>query len=165
MRLVLETHLGRFELAKALHVDVLVCVDQDIGDGRILEERFDRAKAGQLIEHFLNEIPELTRIERHALGEHIVGDELVHLLAQLRPRHPLDMREIELVDQLAMQLDLGVEQFRPLQRRRRRHLGVSVPVYRRCRRHTGRAARINIGAVAVGSAKRKTHTPCRSLNS
>ena len=46
MRLVLEMDLRFLELAKALDVAPLVRIDQNVGDGRILQQRLDRAVAG-----------------------------------------------------------------------------------------------------------------------
>src|SRR5712671_7410417 len=53
--LILETHTKRFEHAPTFDIDAFVAVDKNIADGRILEQRFERAKPDQLIDDFSNE--------------------------------------------------------------------------------------------------------------
>ena len=51
----LEMDVDPFELAAALDVDLAGSVDHDLGDRRVQQERFDRAKAGDLVEHDVDE--------------------------------------------------------------------------------------------------------------
>ncbi len=48
VRVVLEPHRGQRELAAALDVDLVEAVDQDVGDRRLLEQRFERARGRAL---------------------------------------------------------------------------------------------------------------------
>ncbi len=114
VRLVLEAHGHRFELAEPLHVNVLVRVDEDVGDGGVLEEGLDGAEARELVHHLVDEGVELQRVERQALAEHVIGNHVVDLLAQLGRRYLVDQGQVELVDELAMQADLGIDQLRLL---------------------------------------------------
>ena len=116
VRLVLEAHGRPLQLAEALDVDPLVRVDQDVGDRGVLQEGLDGPEARELVHDLVDELAELARVERDTLGQNVVGDELVHLLAQLRSRCSLDVGEIELVDQLAVQRHLGIDELRLLQR-------------------------------------------------
>ena len=43
---------GQLELAAALDVDLLVAVDQNVGDGRVLQQRLERPQPEDLVEHF-----------------------------------------------------------------------------------------------------------------
>ena len=90
MRLVLEPHRHGFELAEPLYVDVLVRVDEDVGDGGVLEEGLDGAEARELVHDFVDEGVELQRVERQALAQHVIGDHVVDLLAQLGRRDLID---------------------------------------------------------------------------
>src|SRR5215204_4041266 len=47
---VLEPHQRRFEHAGPLDVDAFVAVDQNVVDGRVLEQRLDRSETGHFIE-------------------------------------------------------------------------------------------------------------------
>src|SRR5262249_50312729 len=129
MRLVLEAHEGGLEHARALDIDLLVAVDQDVVDGRILEQRLDGAEPHHLVEDLGDEILELLGVERQTFGDGVLRDERVDLPADLVLRHLLERGEIDLLDQSAMQADLGVEQFladraaAPIELRRRLWLG------------------------------------------
>ena len=75
VRLVLEAHRRRLEHAGALDVDAFVAVDQDVVDGRVLQQRLDRPEAGHLVDDLVDEVLELLRVERDALGQHVLGDQ------------------------------------------------------------------------------------------
>ena len=55
VRLVAEADVGFDQFAGALDVDVVEAVDQDIADGGIFEQRFERAQAEDFVEHFFDE--------------------------------------------------------------------------------------------------------------
>jgi hypothetical protein len=48
---VFEGDAGQLELALALDVDLVVAVDEDVGDGRLLQQRLERPQAENLVEH------------------------------------------------------------------------------------------------------------------
>ena len=110
MLLVLEAHAAGLEQAAALHIDAFVAVDQDIGDGRVLEQRLERPEAGHLVEDFGDEVVELLLVEREPLDQDVLRDQLLDVRAHLVFRQLLQRREIDLLDQPAMQAHLGVEQ-------------------------------------------------------
>src|SRR5262249_980066 len=103
-------NLGLLQLAKALDKAELMRVDQNIGDRWILQQRFDRTIAGHFVDDLLRKYFKLALIERNLLGpdvrRHIGGN----LLDQLLPRQLFQQRQIELVDDARMQLELLVEQ-------------------------------------------------------
>ena len=119
MRLVLEAHAAGLQQAAALHIDAFVAVDQDIGDAAVLEQRLERPQAGHLVEDLGDEVVELLLIERQPLDQDVLRDELLDVRAHLVFRQLLQRREIDLLDQPAMQADLGVEQLVRQQRVRR----------------------------------------------
>ena len=49
---ILEGDAGQFELAVPLDVDLFVRVDQDVADGLIVEQRFQRPEPEDLVENF-----------------------------------------------------------------------------------------------------------------
>ena len=67
MRLVLEPDRHRFELASPLHINFFVCVDENIGDCWIFQQRLKRAKSCEFVEDFLGKDLKLSRIERNAV--------------------------------------------------------------------------------------------------
>ena len=166
MRLVLEAHRRRLEHAGALDVDAFVAVDQDVVDGRVLEQRLDRPEAGHLVDDLVDEVFELLRVERDALGEHVLGDQCGDLPPHLAFGYLLDRREIDLLDQPAVQPHLGVEQLVAQRRDRRRGLRVGASSFGSSaticrlgaldRRKLGReAAAARAAAAACASAMRR----------
>ena len=49
MHLVLETHVGFDQPPRALDIDVIEAIDEDIADGRVFEQRLERAEAEDLV--------------------------------------------------------------------------------------------------------------------
>ncbi len=52
VRVVVEGHVGQLEATLALDVGRAVCVDEDVGDGRVTQQRLERAEA----EHFVMDV-------------------------------------------------------------------------------------------------------------
>ena len=50
VRVVLEDDVGLFEHAVPLDVDLIVAVDQDVGDVRVLQQRLERAEPEELVQ-------------------------------------------------------------------------------------------------------------------
>ena len=72
--LVFSMHAAPFD------VDRLVGVDQDVADGRILQQRLERAEAEDFVEHFLGEAVALGGAERDALLADQLLDDAEELL-------------------------------------------------------------------------------------
>src|SRR5262249_15024552 len=127
VRLILEMHLGRLQLSKSLDKTHLVGIDQNVGDGRVLEQRFDRAVPGHLIHNLVREQFELALIEGNSLGLYVVRHIATNLPLQLLWRQLLQYAEVELVDDLLMQPQFFIEQRRTL----RKQLAVRLVCARR----------------------------------
>ncbi len=110
MRLILKAHAGRLQHALALDIDAFVAVDQDVVDGLILEQGFERAQARHLVENFRDEVVELLGIERQPLDQHILRDQLLHVAADFFFRQLFQRRQIGLFDQAAVQPHFGVQE-------------------------------------------------------
>ena len=95
----------------------------------VLEQRLERPQAGHLVEDLGDEVVELLLVEREPLDQDVLRDELLDVRAHLVFRQLLQRREIDLLDQPAMQADLGVEQLVRQQRvrGRRGRLGLLDP--------------------------------------
>ena len=75
MAFVVEGDGGFFKDAAALDVDVFVGVDEDVGDGLVFEQRFERAEAKDLVDDFLGELVALGAAEGNALfAEELLDD-------------------------------------------------------------------------------------------
>ena len=147
MRLVLEAHAARLEQAAALDIDAFVAVDQDVADGRVLEQRLERAEPRHLVEDFGDEVVELLLIEREPLDQDVLRDELLDVRPHLVFGQLFQRREVDLLDQPAVQAHLGVEQLVGEQRigrlRRRRSRPAPAP---------GRPSRTRLRAPGGGSS-------------
>ena len=110
MLLVLEAYRERLEHAGAFDIDAFVTVDQDVVDRRVLEQRLEWTQTGHFVENFGDEIAELLGIERKALDQHILRNQLLDVPADFVFRHFFQRRKVDFLDQTAMQTHFGVEQ-------------------------------------------------------
>ena len=111
MRFVLEAASDRLEDAVALDISAFVTVDQDVVDRGIIEQRLERPEARHLVENFVDEFVEFLRVERKPLDHDVLRHELLDLLPHFLFGKPLQRREVDLLDEPAVQANFGVEQF------------------------------------------------------
>src|SRR6476619_8307799 len=95
----------------SLHINAFVTVDQDIVDGRILEQRLERTEARHFVENFRDEIVEFLGIQRKTFNQHVLRNQLLNVTAEFFLRHLVQSRKIDVLDQPAVQAHLCVEQF------------------------------------------------------
>ena len=95
--------------AVALDVDLVEAVDQDVGDGRFLEERLQRPQAEDLIEHLLDDPVLLGRGHGHALVHQQALDDAADLGTHAVLGNRRDAFQVQHADQLAMNLALQLE--------------------------------------------------------
>jgi hypothetical protein len=110
MLLVLEAHRQRLENAAALDIDAFMAVDQDIADGRVFQQRLERPEARHLVENFGDEFGQFLGVERQPLDQYVFRNQLRDVAAHFIFRQFFQCREIDFIDQLAVQPHLGVEQ-------------------------------------------------------
>ena len=147
MVVVAELDVGLLQLAAAFDVDLVRAVDQDIADGRVLEQHFQRAEAERLVEHLVDEALAFHAVEQRVFGVAQALDDQADFAAQRVAGQVADPRQVELIDQFAV--DVPFQFFealvgrpasvacRPCWRRRAcRHAccSCSIPVRPRCRR-------------------------------
>ncbi len=109
---VLERGGKPLELPAALHVDELVRVHQDVADGGIPEERFQRTQAEDLVDHLGKDDLTLAHAQRRAFFR----DQLEEERANLRLR-PCTLRvgerlQVQPVQELSMYVGLELEVLR-----------------------------------------------------
>ena len=89
-------------LPRRSHVDLLRPVDQDIADGRVLEQHLQRAEAERLVEHLVDQPLALHAVEQRVFGVAQVLDDQADFAAQRVAVQVADARQVELVDELAV---------------------------------------------------------------
>ena len=77
----------RLEHAVALDEDLGVAVDQDVGDGRVLEQRLERPEAEQLVEDVADQLLALGLVERLVLLRELLVDDVADFRLDLLARH------------------------------------------------------------------------------
>ena len=102
MFVVAELDVGLFQLAAAFDVDLVRAVDQDIADRRVLEQHFQRAEAEGLVEHLVDEALAFHAVEQRVFGVAQAFDDQADFAAQRVAGQVADARQVELVDELAV---------------------------------------------------------------
>ena len=108
VRVVLEAQAGGLELARAFHVDLVVAVDQNVGDGGVLEQGLERAQAEDLIQNFARQAFALGEAERHGLAVDRVPDQQQNFFARGVAGGASQFLQVEAVEDLAMQVGLDL---------------------------------------------------------
>ena len=132
---VAEAAGDQLQLAAPLDEGRLVAVDQDVVDGRVLQQRLERAEAHHLVEDFRDELVELGGVQRQPLGDDMLGDKLLDVRPHLVLGQLLQRRQVDLLDQPAVQPHLGVEEL--VGQQRIGGLGRQLVLRLRRRRHPG----------------------------
>jgi hypothetical protein len=101
---VLEGQAGQFEFAGALDVNPVVAVDQNVGDGVVLEQRLERTKAEDFVEDFAGQALALGKAERNDLAVDGVADEDENFFAGAVAGGAAQLFEIETIEDLAVQV-------------------------------------------------------------
>jgi hypothetical protein len=102
----------RGEAPVALDEDLLVGIDQNVGDRVVLQERLERPEPEEFVEDFVDQLVALAQVERPVFLDQQLADHLADLPAKLLGRHLVDDRKIEHVEQALVQRDLEVGQLR-----------------------------------------------------
>jgi hypothetical protein len=109
VRLVLEGDVHALQLALLLDVAVLVSVDQDVVDVRVLEQWLKRTEADHLVDDIFDQCIELGDVDRHALFTGLFRNEFMDLPPHLVLGEAFQRNQIDLFDQHAMDADTCVE--------------------------------------------------------
>ncbi len=104
MRLIPEADVGFDQPAAALDVHVVEAVDHDVGDGVVLQQRFERAEAEDFVLNFFDDAFALGHRHRDAFVDDQPFDEIADLRAHAVFVQRLQLLGRERVEQLEMNL-------------------------------------------------------------
>ena len=99
---VAELDVALLHLAAAFDVDLVRPVDEDVADGRVLEQHLQRPEAERLVEHLVDEPLALHAVEQRVFGVAQPLDDQADLAAERLAFQVADPRQVELIDQLAV---------------------------------------------------------------
>ncbi len=99
MGIVVEADVGQFELAVALDVYLVVRVDEDVGDPRIVEQRFERAEAQHLVLDVAHQGAPLDVVDDDAVFIEQAPDEAFQVVAYLLLGQALHAFQVDPVEQ------------------------------------------------------------------
>ena len=108
MPLILEPDTGPLEYAVALNEHLLVAVDQDVGDRRVLQQWLERAQAQQLVQNVADQALALGIVERLILLRQLFVDDVADFRLDLLARHLVERLEVDDVEQALVKLDLEI---------------------------------------------------------
>ncbi|MNP07683.1 hypothetical protein D3C76_997180 [compost metagenome] len=145
VRLVDEAEVATVQHPVALDEDPVRTVDQDLGDRRIAQQRFQRAEADQLVDQFLGQPFDLVARHRQVQAPHILDHAVGDVLRDhgTRAVHGIQAIVVDGVDQVAVQRQLQRLRVAPGAAGERQHTAQQVfPVHapRLHRRRQPRAA-------------------------
>ena len=99
---VAELDVALFHLAAAFDVNLLRPVDEDVADRRVLEQHLQRAEAERLVEHFVDEPLALHAVEQRIFRVAQALDDQADFAAERVALQVAHARQVELIDQLAV---------------------------------------------------------------
>ena len=99
---VLEDNVGPFQHAGALDVDLLVGVDQDVVDGRVLQQRLQRTQSEHLVQHLARQAVSFAGAERRVRLREELMDYLLHLHSGLEVLQGRELFQVDQVQQVTM---------------------------------------------------------------
>ena len=106
MAVILEPHRRRLQNPEALDEHLVMAIDQDVGNRRILEQGFERPEPEQFVEHVGDELLALGIVERVALFAELLDDDRADLILDLRARAGFERGQVDEVEQPLVKLDL-----------------------------------------------------------
>ncbi len=102
MIVVAEGDFRLLDSAVLFDEDVLGAVDHDVGHAFFLQQDFERAEAERFVQHFFDQSLALGAIEQRVFGVAQVLDDEANLAAERISLEVADLRQVEFVDQLAV---------------------------------------------------------------
>src|SRR3954451_9336198 len=100
MCFVLEVDLGGRKLTRAFDKTSLVGIDQNIGNGWVLEQRLDRTKPGHFVDNVFGKDLQLLKIKRNPFRSDIVRHVRLDLLDEFRFWKLVEKGKVELINDL-----------------------------------------------------------------
>ena len=112
---VFERQASQFQLARALNVNPVIAVDQNVGDGVVFEQRLERAEAENFVEDFARQPLALGKAERNDLAVDRIPDEDKNFFTRCISSAAAQFFQIKTVENLAMQVRLYLLVFAALE--------------------------------------------------
>src|SRR5258708_12332578 len=106
MSVVLEDHVGCEKLAALFDVDLVVTVDEDVGDFVISKQRFEGTQAEQLVLELLDQPASVCVSQQASVFIKNVVDGGGNLARDLRGLEGLELGDIDSFEHLVVNLDL-----------------------------------------------------------
>ena len=100
MRIVAELHVHQFQPPLALDVDAVEAVDQDVGDGGVFEQVFQRSQAEGFVHDLVHEAFLVGAVEQTFFVEAEILDDAAHFPADHVGGHGFEILHVQAVDQL-----------------------------------------------------------------
>ena len=104
MLVVFERQAGQFQLAGALDVNLIEAIDQNVGDGVVLEQGFERTEAEDLVEDLAGQALALGKTEGNDFAVDRGPDEDENFFAGLITGGAAQFLEIKAIEDLAVQV-------------------------------------------------------------
>src|SRR4029077_16998924 len=101
---VFERKSGEFQLAGALDVDPVKAVYEDVGDARVLQQRFQRAESKNLVENLAGQPFAFRKTEGNCLGADGAPDQNENFIAGGRAVGAAQFLEVETVEDLPVKI-------------------------------------------------------------
>jgi hypothetical protein len=114
VNIVLELDRRAVEFAETFHIDQLGSGDQDIGDGRILEEGFQRAQTEDFVEDLLDHPVFFGQVKRGIFFLHQLGHHGAHFRASPVSYDRRKSLQVNAVEQAAVYQELEFLIFRTI---------------------------------------------------
>ena len=108
VRIIFEAQAGRLEFARPFHIDLVVTIHQDVGDGGIFEQGLERAQTEDFIENFPGQALALGEAQRHGLAVHRIPNQQQHFFARGVAGGAPQFLQIETVKDLAVEVGLDL---------------------------------------------------------
>ena len=108
MGVVFKAQSGWFKLAGPFHVDLVVAINQDVGNGRVFEQRLERAEAKDFIQNFTGQAFALSETQRDGFAVHGVPDQQQNFFASSVAGSASQFLQIEAIEDLAMKIGLNL---------------------------------------------------------
>jgi hypothetical protein len=118
---VAELHVRQLDAARALDVDAVGAVDEDVADRLVLQQRLERAEAERLVHHVVHQPLLVVAVEQALLALAQLADDDADLVADGVRRQRHQVLHVQPLDELLVDADLHLlEVRRPLRVLRRR---------------------------------------------
>ena len=115
MLVVLERQAGDFKLAGAFDVHAVEAVDENVGNGGVFEQRFERAEAEDFVEDFARQLLAFGETERDRLAVHRTADQDENFFARRISGRAAEFFQVEAIEDLAVQVRLDLLVLAPLE--------------------------------------------------